>query len=345
MSVFVSTSGPEGWTLGRWTATSIDSRSWEERKPDGTSYQFEAVGSSSTPSSSTVRLRMVGTTTEAMLLESTAQIFVDGRYFGEYGGHWEQRRASTSSMRVGSKASVAASEFSLPPLEDIEEPEVFLKAPPPTAPAGPERDDGGLSQIDTSPAKPKKAPDLDRSAEKAAALVMATRKGLVDEVRRLLETVDPDATQDGWSALLVAAEQGNKEIVELLLEAGADPNILKDGSTPMQLAFKSGNQEVFKILFALAFQTLDSAVAGSGQSRPMSPTSAAKVSDDEIPETALNDLRDMTRRLANAGKHQESAAIEIPDYAEVMSQEESDKVREETIKETMKLIARATTAA
>jgi ankyrin repeat protein len=46
----------------------------------------------------------------------------------------------------------------------------------------------------------------------------------VDEVKQLLKNtyVDPDPNNDGWTPLIVAAREGHKDVVELLLTNGAN---------------------------------------------------------------------------------------------------------------------------
>ena len=57
------------------------------------------------------------------------------------------------------------------------------------------------------------------------------------------------ANEDGNTALIIAANKNNKEMVKLLLENGADPSIKnKYGKTALDIANEKGNQEIIKIL-------------------------------------------------------------------------------------------------
>jgi ankyrin repeat protein len=54
---------------------------------------------------------------------------------------------------------------------------------------------------------------------------------------------------DGWTPLHVAVEQGNADIVRILVEHGADATIqANDGRTPLHMAAETGNVEVLRIL-------------------------------------------------------------------------------------------------
>ena len=54
---------------------------------------------------------------------------------------------------------------------------------------------------------------------------------------------------NGWTALIWAAEKGHKEIVEMLLEGGADVNIKSDdGYTALIWASREGHKEVVEML-------------------------------------------------------------------------------------------------
>lgn len=70
-------------------------------------------------------------------------------------------------------------------------------------------------------------------------------------VRRLLEEgADPNQWVLGTTPLMETARQGNREIVEILLAAGARPQLTGDnGWTPlMSVAVKSGDLEIAKVL-------------------------------------------------------------------------------------------------
>lgn len=87
---------------------------------------------------------------------------------------------------------------------------------------------------------------------KERSFFQACEKGEVEKVRHLIkEGVKVNAKDEqGWTALLSAAESGQKEIVELLISSGADP-LLADktcGCVPMRLAAGRGYMDIAKIL-------------------------------------------------------------------------------------------------
>jgi ankyrin repeat protein len=53
------------------------------------------------------------------------------------------------------------------------------------------------------------------------------------------------AEKDGWTALHVAAQNGNESVVKLLVERGADvKGISKDGWTAIHMAAQNGHDPV-----------------------------------------------------------------------------------------------------
>lgn len=60
----------------------------------------------------------------------------------------------------------------------------------------------------------------------------------------------------GATALMIATQEQNKEIVEYLLSKGADPNIKAENNvSPLMIAAASGNTEIAKILVANGAET------------------------------------------------------------------------------------------
>lgn len=76
----------------------------------------------------------------------------------------------------------------------------------------------------------------------AAALSKAVGRGEMSLVRRLLDMgVDPNATVEGRTPLMVAAEHGYTDMVQLLLERGADANAKNEaGQTAGEIALDHG---------------------------------------------------------------------------------------------------------
>eukprot|EP00931_Biecheleriopsis_adriatica_P088282 TRINITY_DN62641_c0_g1_i1.p1 TRINITY_DN62641_c0_g1~~TRINITY_DN62641_c0_g1_i1.p1 ORF type:complete len:378 (+),score=107.86 TRINITY_DN62641_c0_g1_i1:74-1135(+) len=349
--VFVSTSAPEGWELGTWREVSPPG-TWEEIKGDGTSYKFKSLQMACTPKERRVHLQMSGTSTEVMLLETSAQIFVDGCFFGAYVGRWENVVLDTDAVETVTEvdAANAINAEAPPPMPakgyEIEAEQPLKASAPAECRTEPPAEAVEAAAPNNSEAAPgRRKADLDKSAESAALLLAASTAGSVEEVRRLLDTVDPDAMcGDGWTALLVASRQGNKDIVQALLDAGANPNIMKDGNSAMQLAFKAGHQEIFKLLFTVAFQTLDSVVGPQGS--PAASTAAARVQDNEVPESAYQDLKNLTKHLADIGKINKADKSELvattDDGVALPPEADSDKDRGDALKDALKRIARVT---
>ena len=70
-----------------------------------------------------------------------------------------------------------------------------------------------------------------------ATFIPACSKGHLTEVERLLQTPqNPDARQDGATALYIACERGHSDVARLLLEAGSDKDAARqDGATALYI--------------------------------------------------------------------------------------------------------------
>jgi len=91
-------------------------------------------------------------------------------------------------------------------------------------------------------------------------VVLAAMEGMVNKLRAVISTfmvdvnfiTEIDGTEDpsqGASPLILAAERGHKDVVQLLLTSGADPNLAdEDGFTPLLDAVDDGHFEVAKLL-------------------------------------------------------------------------------------------------
>lgn len=97
----------------------------------------------------------------------------------------------------------------------------------------------------------KPEPEPMAAIDPSQALLMAADRGDEEAMQRLLDAgVDVHATDaDGSTALMLAAGKGYATIVRLLLAAGAQANATSaDGSTPLMAAARAGHLEVAEIL-------------------------------------------------------------------------------------------------
>lgn len=81
----------------------------------------------------------------------------------------------------------------------------------------------------------------------------AAQDGDVDTINELMEnkSIHVDATDDdGNTALFVAIEDGNIEVIKVLLKHGADINIIANDQTPLLFAIYEGKPEVVKLLLS-----------------------------------------------------------------------------------------------
>jgi len=87
-------------------------------------------------------------------------------------------------------------------------------------------------------------------------LMNAAENGSADCVKALIEGTDADYlnlfSTTGFSALIIAAAHGHKEVVEVLSGAGADPNAVSEenGVTALMYAAASGHVDVMSVLIA-----------------------------------------------------------------------------------------------
>jgi ankyrin repeat protein len=91
------------------------------------------------------------------------------------------------------------------------------------------------------------------------ALGLAAESGEVEIIQMLLPRgVDVNAPvgQDGWTALLSAIKNGHRSVVQLLVTAGANVNIWSRGETPILLAAKCEEREIYQYLYPLVNTTI-----------------------------------------------------------------------------------------
>eukprot|EP00747_Dinoflagellata_sp_TGD_P194353 gnl/TRDRNA2_/TRDRNA2_61666_c0_seq1.p1 gnl/TRDRNA2_/TRDRNA2_61666_c0~~gnl/TRDRNA2_/TRDRNA2_61666_c0_seq1.p1 ORF type:complete len:358 (+),score=88.45 gnl/TRDRNA2_/TRDRNA2_61666_c0_seq1:43-1116(+) len=344
---FVASAGPQGWKLGRWYAKSATA--WEERKADGSTVAYQvATDGKKVAGSSTVVLR--NATSEVIVLDRSVQVFTNGKWSGEYFGYWETPPPPGApppppvpgySMSNGGLDNAGGFNKSAPPGKSQQ-----MKDPR-SAPAAPGIPPPGQSASAIGATKHRKAPDCDKSPATVDALLAAVKGGDVDATKKLLDSkADPDATaKDGTSALMIAADKGKVKLVNALVEAGADVNIGgKDGNTPLTIAHAKGHTEVRRVLMAAAFQSLDSAV-GSGKA--LDAAGNQNYGDEEVPESAMFELREVTSQLARLGKTEGEgsparstggAAIQQATQGEDGEGHDSELMREEAVRDAMRTL-------
>ncbi|MEO6919499.1 MAG: ankyrin repeat domain-containing protein [Collimonas sp.] len=97
----------------------------------------------------------------------------------------------------------------------------------------------------------RKGVSIDSRAEDGStALLIATNRGRTQLVQALLElNANPNLTdKNGWTPLLSAADEGNSDIVNMLLAKGADVTATMNGANAASLAEKKGNAELAALL-------------------------------------------------------------------------------------------------
>lgn len=87
-----------------------------------------------------------------------------------------------------------------------------------------------------------------------------SKRGCVNEVREILENApDPDSLilaqrADGWTALMIATQQGHVEVMELILAHASNPDVVISiknniGVTILMCAAYSGNVDAVNVVF------------------------------------------------------------------------------------------------
>lgn len=111
---------------------------------------------------------------------------------------------------------------------------------------------GGFGDVALELAEQGVARDLN-TGPAYTALSLAAYHGEIQAARRLLESgSDPDKQINGWyNALHHGVKKNNVELARLLLAGGADPNVpvaARRGETPLMMAAENGNIEMMALL-------------------------------------------------------------------------------------------------
>jgi ankyrin repeat protein len=86
------------------------------------------------------------------------------------------------------------------------------------------------------------------------ALGLAAENGEAEIMQLLLTRrvdVNTPIAPDGWTALLAAIQNGHRAIVQLLVTAGANVNVWSRGETPIILAAKSEERDIYNYLYPI----------------------------------------------------------------------------------------------
>ncbi len=110
-------------------------------------------------------------------------------------------------------------------------------------------------------------PDTRSAWSTKSLLEIATEQGDAELVKLLLEHgADPDAAPGEspftMPALVIAANKGEAQIARLLLEHGADPTLRREGWTAADVALQAGHAEVAQMLRAAAKNTNEAGHSG-----------------------------------------------------------------------------------
>lgn len=307
--------------------------------------------------------------TEVMLLDASAQVFVNGSYFGEYGGSWETSgyKQSGASKQPGGQRAAAVAAPAAPakieqsqrltskqsekgsPLETTQLPaQVAQKAAPqksaPPAPdrkasrepaaapaPAPTRPQMTLTPAPALTAAPKKADGLDKSAPSMTKLIDAAKNGDNGKVSELLASgIDPDGPGPGGETpLMAAARAGHCAVVETLCAAFADPTMGKGEDTPMTIAFQKGKQDILKVLFKASFD-----IMGPNAKSEICPMSLLPDNKD-VPDNAEQELREVTKMIANISVRPDSpkATSKYGNYAHMATNDGSNDADSDMMRE------------
>ena len=92
------------------------------------------------------------------------------------------------------------------------------------------------------------------TSEQGSSLIAAASSASYERAKQLLDNnANPNEKDSarGWTALMWACYNGDKNMVFLLLYKGADPNVKNSqGSTAVMLAASEGHRELIEMLYA-----------------------------------------------------------------------------------------------
>jgi len=196
-----------------------------------------------------------------LLLDSSAQIFVNGCYLGEYGGEWQNavggKKAPAAAQKApaAAQAPAAASRAAAPaqpqaaPVAKAAAGRIGSKAPEPQQGAAPEEPRRPSTVPSAAVRQPPKAAVPAPSPSPANRTYDFQAYQEPTKSHRPMKPEGLDKSDKSMQQLINEAKNGNVAKVNELLASGIDPDgPAKDGKTPLMAATTAGHVAVVEAL-------------------------------------------------------------------------------------------------